>query len=443
MTLARYWLKEIGRLTLILAGSLLFGAISGQQTAALAVGALAFLGWHMLKLHQFARWLVYGYEPQAGFSENIWSELYYQVYKLKERSRKRERKLKNLVERYRDSAEAFPDAALVLRRDNVIEWMNEAASALLGLNLIRDIGQRVDNLIRQPDFVHYLQAGDYAEPLELSSPADNVLMMQIYIVPYGDSQRLLIARDITKLHRLEVMRRDFIANVSHELSTPLTVISGYLESLVGKQRKPEQLEQALRQMQQQTERMRNLVNDLLQISRLELNENQEEEMDVNVPAMLSGLLADAKMLGGERRHEIVLEADESVWLRGVGQYLYSAFVNLARNAVQYTPSGGRIVMRWRADAAGACFEVEDNGIGIPPHLIPRLTERFYRVDTGRSRSVGGTGLGLSIVKHVLRNHEATLEVKSMPGKGSTFSCRFPRDRVVVKSGGPEMRLAKP
>lgn len=442
MILIGYWLKEIWRLTLILAASLLVGALIGRQSAAFAIGVLAFFGWHLLKLHQFARWLVYGYEPQAGFSDNIWSELYYQVYKLKERSRKRERKLKNLVDRYRDSAAAFPDAALVLRRDNAIEWMNEAASALLGLNLTRDIGQRVDNLVRQPDFVQYLQSGDYAEPLVLSSPVDTVSMMQIYIVPYGDSQRLLIARDITKLHRLEVMRRDFIANVSHELSTPLTVISGYLESLVGKPRKPEQLEQALRQMQQQTERMRNLVNDLLQISRIEMNEIHDDEMDVNVPAMLNGLLADAKMLGGERRHEIVLEADESLWLHGVGQYLYSAFANLVRNAVQYTPNGGRIVIRWYADAAGACFEVEDNGIGIPPHLIPRLTERFYRVDTGRSRSVGGTGLGLSIVKHVLRNHQATLEVASTPGAGSTFRCHFPPARVVVKSGGPEMRLAK-
>ncbi|MBK8162787.1 MAG: phosphate regulon sensor histidine kinase PhoR [Gammaproteobacteria bacterium] len=442
MSLIGYWLKELWRLTLILAASLLAGGIFGLHGASLAAGVLVFLGWHLLKLHRFARWLIYGYEPEAGFSENIWSELYYQVHKLRERGRKRERKLKNLVERYRESAEAFPDAALVLRRDNAIEWMNEAASSLLGLSLTHDIGQRVDNLVRQPAFVEYLQSGDYAEPLVLSSPVDSVSTMQIYIVPYGDNQRLLIARDITKLHRLEVMRRDFIANVSHELSTPLTVISGYLESLVGKQRKPEQMEQALRQMQQQTERMRNLVNDLLQISRLEMNEIQENEMDVNVPAMLQGLLADAKMLGGERRHEIVLEADESVWLHGVNQYLYSAFANLVRNAVQYTPSGGRIAIRWGADAAGAYFSVADNGIGIPPHLIPRLTERFYRVDTGRSRSVGGTGLGLSIVKHVLRNHQATLEVQSTPGEGSTFSCRFPPARVVVRTGGPEMRLVK-
>lgn len=437
-----YWLKELWRLTLILAASVAVGAILGRQSAALAAGVLAFFGWHLFKLHHFARWLIYGYEPEAGFSDNIWSELYYQVHKLKERARKRERKLKNLVERYRDSAAAFPDAALVLRRDNAIEWMNEAAATLLGLHLVRDIGQRIDNLIRQPAFVDYLQSGEYSEPLVLNSPVDNVSMMQIYIVPYGDNQRLLIARDITKLHRLEVMRRDFIANVSHELSTPLTVISGYLESLVGKPRKPEQLEQALRQMQQQTERMRNLVNDLLQISRLEMNEIQEDEMDVNVPAMLHGLLADARMLGGERRHEIVLEADETLWLRGVSQYLYSAFANLVRNAVQYTPNGGRIVIRWRADAAGARFEVEDTGIGIPPQFIPRLTERFYRVDSGRSRSVGGTGLGLSIVKHVLRNHQATLEVKSTPGAGSRFSCQFPADRVVVRSGGPEMRLVK-
>lgn len=437
-----YWLKEFRRLVLILAASLLVGTVFRLPGGFLVVGLLIFLGWHLLKLHHFARWLIHGQEPETGFSENIWSELYYQVYKLRERGRKRERKLKNLVERYRQSAAAFPDAALVLRRDNSIEWMNEAAATLLGLNPVRDVGQRIDNLVRQPYFVDYLQSGEYAEPITLRSPIDNAATMQIYIVPYGDNQRLLIARDITKLHRLEVMRRDFIANVSHELSTPLTVISGYLESLVGKPRKPEQIEQALRQMQQQTERMRNLVNDLLQISRLEMNEIQEEETDVNVPAMLHGLLADARMLGGERHHEFALEVDESVWLHGVGQYLYSAFANLVRNAVQYTPGGGRIVIRWYAAAEGACFSVEDNGIGIPPHLIPRLTERFYRVDTGRSRSVGGTGLGLSIVKHVLRNHQAVLEVRSTPGQGSTFLCRFPASRVVPKPGGAEMRLVK-
>ncbi len=437
-----YWLKELRRLALILAASLLVGTVFELPGGALVIGLLIFLGWHLLKLRHFARWLAHGYEPEPGFSDNIWSELYYQVYKLRERGRKRERKLKNLVERYRQSAAAFPDAALVLRRDNSIEWMNEAAATLLGLNLVRDVGQRVDNLVRQPDFVDYLQSGEYAEPITLKSPIDNAAIMQIYIVPYGDNQRLLIARDITKLHRLEVMRRDFIANVSHELSTPLTVIGGYLESLVGKPRKPEQIEQALRQMQQQTERMRNLVNDLLQISRLEMNEIQEEETDVNVPGMLHGLLADARMLGGERHHEFALEVDESVWLHGVGQYLYSAFANLVRNAVQYTPGGGRIVIRWYAADGGACFSVEDNGIGIPPHLIPRLTERFYRVDTGRSRSVGGTGLGLSIVKHVLRNHQAVLEVRSTPGQGSTFLCRFPPSRVVPKPGGAEMRLVK-
>lgn len=357
------------------------------------VGLLIFLGWHLLKLHHFARWLIHGYEPEAGFSENIWSELYYQVYKLRDRGRKRERKLRNLVERYRQSAAAFPDAALVLRRDNSIEWMNEAAATLLGLNLVRDIGQRVDNMVRQPDFVQYLQSGEYVEPLTLMSPIDNAATMQIYIVPYGDNQRLMIARDITKLHRLEVMRRDFIANVSHELSTPLTVISGYLESLVGKSRKPEQLDQALRQMQQQTERMRNLVNDLLQISRLEMNEIQDDEADVNVPAMLHGLLADARMLGGERRHEIVLEVEEPVWLHGVNQYLYSAFANLVRNAVQYTPGGGRIEwIRWYADPVGAYFSVEDTGIGIPPHLIAAHRAVLPR----RRRAVpvrwGGTGL---------------------------------------------------
>ena len=312
--------------------------------------------------------------------------------------------------------------------------MNEAAAALLGLKADTDIGHPIHNLIRHPDFIHLLESGDYAEPLELASPVDEHRMMQIHMVPYGDRQRLLVARDITKLHRLEVMRRDFIANVSHELSTPLTVISGYLESLESRPRDAgQQFEHALKQMRDQTDRMKNLVNDLLQLSRLEMNDARGAETDIDVAAMARSLVADAGIIarGQSRGHDISLAVDDRLLLRGINGDIYSAFANIIRNAVQYTPDGGKIDVRWYEEAGGgACFEVRDTGIGVPAPLIPRLTERFYRVDAGRSRSVGGTGLGLSIVKHVLINHQATLKVESAPGKGSTFSCHFPAERVI-------------
>lgn len=429
--MTEYWLKELWRIAGILAVCLMLGAITGLSGFFLFAGLLFYLAWHAWKLRRLARWLIYRHEPEPQLGDDIWGELYYQVQRRKARARKRERKLKAVIRLYRESSAAMPDAALVLLADNTIGWMNEAAASLLGLKGDTDVGHRIDNLVRHPDFVRFLHDGDYSESLELVSPVAEDRAMEIHIVPYGDDQRLLVARDITRLHRLEVMRRDFIANVSHELSTPLTVISGYLESLGEKPRQSVQLEQAVKQMRQQTDRMTQLVSDLLQLSRLETNDTHEPEAEINVVAMLRGLVADAGMLVQERRHHVSLEADEAVALRGVAKHIYSAFANIIRNAAQYTPDGGRIEVRWRGDRTGACFEVSDTGIGIPAPVIPRLTERFYRVDTGRSRAVGGTGLGLSIVKHVLRNHQASLQVESAPGKGSTFRCLFPPERVVL------------
>lgn len=426
------WLKEFWRLTAFLTLAFLAGLVFGRVSAFIAIGLAAWLVWQIWKLYRFSRWLISGKEAAPNYGNDLWGELYYQVHKLRNQTRRREQMLREVVDQYRASAEALPDATLVLAPDNRIEWMNQSAASLLGLDAKSDIGHRVQNLIRHPDFIELLGSGDYSEPLELASPTEDGRMMEIHIVPYGDRQRLLVARDITRLHRLEVMRRDFIANVSHELSTPLTVISGYLENLTGRQRKPEQIESALGQMRQQAERMRSLVNDLLQISRLELNETQEPETEVDVAAMLSGLIEELKHPGQPRHHEITLDADTTLFLRGVGKDLYSAFSNVIRNAVQYTPDGGRIGIRWFADHGIACFSVRDSGIGVPQELIPRLTERFYRVDAGRSRALGGTGLGLSIVKHVLRNHQATLQVESAVGKGSLFVFRFPGKRVVIR-----------
>lgn len=428
------WLKEFWRLAAILTAALLFSLIFGHTHAFITGGLLGWFLWHACKISRFARWLITGQEPVPSYGNDLWGELYYQVHKLKNQTRRREQMLREVVEQYRASAEALPDATLVLTPDNQIEWMNQSAASLFGLDVVTDIGHRVQNLIRHPDFIAMLNSGDYSEPLEMNSPTDDGRVMEIHIVPYGNRQRLLVARDITRLHQLEVIRRDFIANVSHELSTPLTVISGYLENLSGTQRKPEQLEHALSQMRQQSGRMRNLLNDLLQISRLELNETQEQETEVDVASMLSSLVEELKLPGQPRNHEITLQVDEDLRLRGIGKDLYSAFSNLIRNAVQYTPDGGRIGIRWFAEQGAAIFSVQDTGIGVPQELIPRLTERFYRVDAGRSRSLGGTGLGLSIVKHVLRNHQATLHIESAVGKGSLFQCRFPAGRAILPSG---------
>ncbi len=429
--MTEYWLKEFWRLAATLAVGLVIGALTGLGGSAVFIALCCYLVWHALKLRKLAHWLVLRRKPDPQFGNDIWGEIHYQIQRRKARARKRERKLKAVIRLYRESSAAMPDATLVLGSDNAIEWMNDAASILLGLKGDMDIGHRIDNLVRHPDFIGFLHGGDYSESLELASPVDEEKVMEIHIVPYGDDQRLLVARDITKLHRLEAMRRDFIANVSHELSTPLTVISGYLESLGEKPHQASQFDQAVRQMRRQTERMTNLVSDLLQLSRLEINDTREPEAEINVVGMLRGLVTDAGMMDPESRHHITLEADEAVALRGVSRHIYSAFSNVIRNAVQYTPDGGQITVRWSGDEAGACFEVRDTGIGVPASAISRLTERFYRVDAGRSRALGGTGLGLSIVKHVLRNHQARLQIESAADRGSTFRCVFPAERVIL------------
>lgn len=432
--LSGYWLKEFWRFTAILIIAWLVGMLAGQVVLSLVVAFAGWLAWILYKLHGFARWLISGHEPVPNYGNDLWGELYHQVNRLKNRTRRRELKLRELVGQFRASAEALPDATLVLSPDNKIEWMNQAAASLLGLDPVSDVGHRVHNLVRHPAFIEMLRSRNFSEPVEFPSPTEDGRIMEVRIVPYGDRQRLLVARDITRLHRLEAMRRDFIANVSHELSTPLTVINGYLESLSGQTRKPEQLQQVFSRMQQQTDRMHSLVNDLLQISRLELNEAPAPENEVDVAAMLTGLVEELGLPGQPRQHEISLEVDRQLFLHGIDKDLYSAFSNLLRNAAQYTPDGGRIEVRWYRDQDTACCAVRDSGIGIPREVIPRLTERFYRVDAGRSRALGGTGLGLAIVKHVLRNHQAKLEVESTVGKGSEFRCRFPSDRIINRPG---------
>lgn len=430
--MTQYWLKEAWRFAAFVGVGVILGDIFDQGAGFVVIALLGFVAWHAVRLRRLARWLMYRNQPEPEFGNDIWGEVYYQIQRRRGRARKRERKLKGMIRRYRESSAAMPDATVVLRADDTIEWMNDAAASLLGLRTGGDLGSRIDNLLRHPDFVRFLQSGIYDEALELVSPVDEDRTMEIHIVPYGHEQRLLVARDITRMHQLEVMRRDFVANVSHELSTPLTVIGGYLEKLADSPPSPERLAQPVARMREQTERMTQLVSDLLRLSRLE-TEAAEPETSIDVATMIHRMVSEAGLAGGEARHRFELQLDEDVLLRGASRDLYAAFANLIRNAVQYTPEGGVITVRWRADGAGARFDVQDTGIGIPAVSIPRLTERFYRVDAGRSRRAGGTGLGLSIVKHVLRKHQAALKVESALGKGSTFSCLFPAERVARRS----------
>lgn len=427
------WEREIWRLVALSVAALVVGASIGYPLAVLALALTGYLSWHLYQLYKLERWFATGQKKDPPDARGIWGDVFYHVYRLRIKSRNSKRKLADVVKRFQKSTAAMPDATVVLNEYWEIEWFNKAARNYLGLKKKKDKGQRIDNLVRTPKFVQYIAQGDFSEPIVIQSPIDDRMLVSVRLVPYARKQVLMIARDVTRLQRLEQMRRDFVANISHELKTPLTVMSGYLENIID----DESLSQgpyarALTQMQQQANRMSRIVDDLLMLSRLETEEVLKSPEPVAVPAILSSLYEDAVLLAKTREQKITLEVDSNLWLYGNEKELHSAFSNLISNAVKYTPDGGEVKVRWYHDEKGAFCEVSDTGVGIAKDHIPRLTERFYRVDAGRSREQGGTGLGLAIVKHVLNRHNAKLVVESQIGKGSTFKCCFPYDKIMLK-----------
>jgi two-component system phosphate regulon sensor histidine kinase PhoR len=432
------WAKEALGIVAVVALAALGGALAGQPLAAGLVAALAYFGWHLLQLQRLHGWLREGKKLHPPEGRGVWGEVFDEIYRLQLTNRKRKRKLARYLRRFQDATAAWPDGAVVLDEHGTIEWANPRARALLGLRIPQDVGRRVTYFVRHPRFSVFLSAGGGAEPLQLPSPVDPDVQLAVYILPYGKrQQRLLIARDVTRVRRLEQVRRDFVANVSHELRTPLTVLNGYLETLnEAIDEFPPSWADSLGAMQKQAARMGRIVEDLLLLARLEAEGEGPSAETVSVPEVLGAVVEEARRFSGDLGHDITLEA-EPLGLRGSAGELRSAFSNLVNNAVQYTPANGHIGIRWYADEDGAHLEVSDSGPGIEAHHIPRLTERFYRVDVGRSRDSGGTGLGLAIVKHVLQRHDAELRIDSAPGRGSTFRCDFPSERVAGLIAHPE------
>jgi len=423
--LSHPWIRELWRMAAVFSATLFVGWLLGAPHGAFTLTLMAYLGWHLYNLYRLERWYDRRKKTEPPDAPGIWGEAFQHIYQLQRRNRLRKKRLATILSRFKESTAAMPDATVVLTKNDHIEWFNKAAKRYLGLQTRQDVGQRIDNLIRHSRFSEFLARGDFSEPLEMVSPLDGQRHFAFRIVPYGNNQKLLVVRDVTRIKRLERMRSDFVANVSHELRTPLTVVSGYLENMASDDTEQSaQWGKCLHQMQGQTRRMTRLVEDLLMLSRLEDEDKTVVRDPVAVPALLASLVEDARALSGERQHHISLEYEDGLWLRGSEKELTSAFSNLLFNAVQYTPEKGRIEVRWYRDGENACFEVRDNGIGIALRHLHRLTERFYRIDAGRSREHGGTGLGLAIVKHVLDRHEAWLGIESQPGKGSAFRCVF-------------------
>ena len=426
------WGRPFSTVVLIALASLVAWPILGGRAAlmVLAVLMLVVLLHHLANLSRLYRWLQDPKVESVPVGTGAWEYVFSPLLRMLKRQQKSEAGLSEALDRFRLAGAALPDAVVILDEQDRIEWCNPRAEDYFGLDLHRDRGQQITYLLRQPQFVEHLESDISAEPLVLRvSRAEVEMILAVQQVPYGNRQKLVLGRDITRWERLETTRRDFVANVSHELRTPLTVVGGFLETLEDmREPDPEMTRRSLQLMIQQTSRMTRLVEDLLTLSRLESTQNPLREEDVNVPELARALRQDAAVLSGGR-HRISLKLESGDWLRGNADELRSAFGNLISNAVRYTPDGGEIEIRWSAFKDGRpAFAVRDSGIGIEPQHIDRLTERFYRVDRSRSRETGGTGLGLAIVKHVLVRHQAWLDIRSTPGKGSSFSVVFPDGR---------------
>ncbi len=393
-------------------------------------GLLLYLLYHLWFLAKLMRWLRGPLDARVPAGWGIWEVAFAGLHRRVRIRLEQQHSLARALERFRLAGEALPDGVVVFNRHRQIDGLNAQAAAHFNLNPATDRGQPVTNLIRQPEMVSYLSAGQFDEPLLLQNDLHKGQTLQIQVIPYGDDQNLLISRDISQLERLENMRRDFVANVSHELKTPLTVVSGFVEMLVDDfdAYPREDALHYLRLVQEQSGRMQHLIDDLLTLSALETGSLTPLDERVEVPALLASIQQEAQALSAGR-HQISLVCEGPPVLLGCANELRSAFGNLASNAVRYTPDGGRVELIWQRTADGAAFTVADSGIGIAPQHIPRLTERFYRVDRSRSLETGGTGLGLAIVKHVLTRHQGRLEVESEAGKGSRFYACFPALRI--------------
>jgi len=423
---------DFWRLIGVLSLSALIGVAFDHFLLSFIVGLLLFIWWQYKEFSKILLWLQKRKETNSPSQTGIVDETCREIDYLRDRNKSRKQKLSGYLKRFQEATGALPDAIIVLGAQGEIEWANEKAQEYIGVHWPKDSGLRLANLVRHPKLKNYLNSSEaeLEKALQIISPANNGLMLEVRLSAYGDTQKLLVARDVTEISRLHQMRRDFIANASHELRTPLTVISGYLEGFVNDDACPKEWSGYIQQMRSQTTRMQRLIEDLMELSGLEADSVKSEKEIIPVPDMLLAIVNEAKTLSGIMQHKITLDADQDLYLKANQREIYSVFSNLVFNAVHYTPEYGNIDIKWYEDDAGVHFSVQDNGLGFASEHIPRLTERFYRIDAGRSREKGGTGLGLAIVKHALARYDGDLFIESELGKGSLFRCNFPKSLAI-------------
>ena len=421
-------------LMLLLAAGAGIGWIYGHTDWGLLTAALVALLWQVRHLLSFERALRTGNFDDFRYGEGIWEQIFSRFRFEHERGVRRKKNYRTLLREIRKSTNAMPDGAVILDKDNEIVVCNRAAKELAGIKRKKDRGQRIDNILRNPELSKLIRSNDYTSTIEIMSPVRDGDWLNCRVVPYGAEQKLLLLRDVTEHIRLAKMRRDFVANASHELRSPLTVISGYLDTLADDDDIPETWQNPVVQMRGQAARMRQILSELLELSRLESAGPPQSEEPLDVLALLE--TSREALNGHANSAAMTMNAESAARLRGDSAEIETVIVNLLSNAIRHTPSDGKITITWRSGKDGADLIVADTGEGIDPEYIPRLTERFFRVDRGRSRDDGGIGLGLAIVKHVLARHDAELIVTSEAGVGSEFRCHFPAERVVIKPAIP-------
>jgi len=393
---------------------------------AATVAAGLFLAYHLFQLQRLNRLIRRRHRLAPPFPLGLWGDIYRAIARYQQRGRKRRKRQVRFNRRFREAALSVPDALVILNKQKRIDWANPAAAELLDLSWPRDDGRLLTDILAYPQLEEFIDTGKYSRPLDIAPDHNRAVMLSLRISPFGERkrQRLIVARDITTIYHLNMIRRDFVANASHELRTPLTVLAGFLETLSDSELTPLPHRRPIKLMLNQSGRMRSIVEDLLTLSRLEMEEHSNEIGLTDIPEELKLIAHEAGALS-EGRHRIEIDSDPNLLILGNQLELRSAFSNLVFNAVTHTPPGTKILISWHREGRSPVFAVTDSGGGIAPEHIPRLTERFYRIDKARSRASGGTGLGLAIVNHVLNRHDGRLIVSSELGHGSTFSCRFP------------------
>ena len=425
--------QAVTKVAIVVVVAFVIGLFTGHLAATLAIVFGLYLFFQIWNLMRLDRWLRHRRHESPPDIRGPWGEVIAIIDRIYRRKNYHRSQVTELLREFRRLTTAMPEGAILLNADHQILWFNHRAAGWLNLHRKRDFGIRIENLVRHPAFVDYLRHGHPVEGVVVYEPTHGGHYLAFHVVRTQESARqLLIVRDVSREMRVEAIRKDFVANASHELRSPLTVISGYLDALADDQNLDPAWNSPVLEMRRQAERMSSIINDLLELSKLESGERRQVDRPLDIGGMLA-LLRREVMSRDERPREVTLRIESEDRLLGVEGEIHSIVSNLLSNAVKYTPRDGEVELRWWKDERGGHLAVRDTGIGIAPEHVPRLTERFYRVDSGRSRELGGSGLGLAIVKHALQRHDATLHIESIEGRGSTFTCHFPLHRLISRA----------